>query len=125
MNSYQVQSIFNEWLIFEFKLPNGMNIATEYCLRNPDQLPKDQLKELEQIIKTQFYEMLEIEKVLPGEWVEAYGLYSGRTYRIFDHLLSLSAAKEGKGCFPGRLAKLEGCWILVGADTFFLPQKTS
>jgi hypothetical protein len=115
----QVFPLFNEWLIFEYKLLSGSTPIAEYFLRNPNQLPNNQIKELEQIVKTQKYEMLEIDEVKRGEWIMAYGLLSGKNYKIYDIKGSLTI--QEKGVFYGRIAKVNGKWILVGSDTVVFP----
>jgi len=51
--------------------------------------------------------MFEIEGAR-GQYVTAYGLYSGDTYRVFDK--SLSSNFPGKGSFWNRIAKVNGAW---------------
>jgi len=51
--------------------------------------------------------MFEIEGAR-GQYVTAYGLYSGDTYRVFDK--SLSSNFPGKGSFWNRIAKVNGEW---------------
>lgn len=118
-NFEKIVPLFNEWVIFDFKLPSGMNAVTEYYLKNPDRLAEDLLFELKQIIETQRFEMLEIVEIKRGEWIEAYGIFSGKTYKIYDHLGSLTLPE--KGSFFGRVAKIDDKWLLVGSDTFSLP----
>lgn len=118
-NFKKILPLFNEWLIFDFKLPSGMNAITEYYLKNPDRLSQDLLLELKQIIETQKFEMLEIINIKKGEWIEVYGVFSGNIYKIYDYLGSLSLPE--KGSFFGRVAKIDNKWLLVGSDTFSLP----
>lgn len=90
-NFDKISALFSEWLIFEFKLDSKINIISDYYFKNPDNLSKDLLEELKQIIDTQRFEMLELITLKRGEWLEAYGLYSGKTYKIYDRLGSLTA----------------------------------
>lgn len=117
-NFDKIVALFNEWYIFDFKLASGMNFITEYYLKNPDGLSEELLGELKQIIETQLFEALELIEIKRGEWLKAYGLYSGKTYQINDYLGSLNVA--GQGTFFGRVAKINDCWQLVGSDPVFL-----
>ncbi|KKT84787.1 MAG: hypothetical protein UW84_C0049G0010, partial [Candidatus Collierbacteria bacterium GW2011_GWA2_44_99] len=112
-NFEQISSLFNEWLIFDFKVKESRNWVTEYYLKNPDALPADQLAELEQIIKTQTFQMFEIESKR-GQYVTVYGLYNGDTYKVFDK--ALSSNFPGKGSFWNRTAIVDGRRIFVGGN---------
>lgn len=74
-NFEKILALFNEWLIFDFKLDSGVNVISDYYFKNPDNLSKDLLEELRQIIETQHLEMLELITLKRGEWLKAYGLY--------------------------------------------------
>ena len=117
-NFEQISSLFNEWLIFDFKVKESRNWVTEYYLKNPDALPADQLAELEQIIKTQTFQMFEIESKR-GQYVTVYGLYNGDTYKVFDK--ALSSNFPGKGSFWNRTAMVDGRRIFVGGNPSFFP----
>lgn len=117
-NFEQISSLFNEWLIFDFKVKASRNWVMEYYLKNPDALPADQLAELEQIIKTQTFQMFEVES-RHGQYITVYGLYSGNTYKVFDK--ALSSNFPGKGSFWNRAAMVDGRWIFVGSNPSFFP----
>lgn len=117
-NFDKITALFNEWYIFDFRQKSGMNFITEYFLKNPDNLSQELLGGLKQIIETQRFEALEIVKLKRGEWLKAYGLYSGKVYQIYDHLGSLSAPDQGT--LFGRVAKIDDHWQLVGSDSVFL-----
>ncbi len=114
----QITLLFNEWLIFDFRIDASRNWLTEYYLKNPDLLAENQLAELEQVIKTQTFQMFEVES-RRGQYVTVYGLYSGDTYKVFDK--ALSSNFPGKGSFWNRAAMVDGRWIFVGSDPVFFP----
>ena len=118
-NIESISSLFNEWSVFDFKLQSGTTFLTEYYFKNPNELSKDILDELKQMIETQQFEMLEIESLKRGEWIQAYGLYSGKDYRIYEHSASLEI--PNKGMFWGRVAKINGKYLLVGSNPMFIP----
>lgn len=110
-----VAPLFNEWLIFEFT-QEDLTFVSEYYLKNPDGLTEDILEELKQVIQTEKLELLEVENVnVKQSWIEAYALFSGKIYKIYDESLS-SSIKTGYTIW-GRVAKLNGKYLLCGADS--------
>lgn len=120
INQKEINSLFNEWLIFDYKLPSGISIAADYYFKNPDQFSKELMDELKQIIETQTYEFLELEKVQPGEWVEVYGLFSGRRYKVLEKTFSV-LVEERQGCFFNRIAYVDGNYYFIGSNPTLLP----
>lgn len=118
-NIEAISGLFNEWLIFDFKIPSGKTFIVDYYFKNPDSLPKEQLEELQQIIETQQFEMLEIQSIKRGEWLKVYGLYSGKNYTVYEYSGSLAAPE--KGIFWGRIAKVHDQHILVGSNPMYFP----
>jgi hypothetical protein len=116
-NIEAISGLFNEWLIFDFKMPSGATFIVDYYFRNPDSLPKEQLEELRQIIETQQFEMLELQSIKRGKCLRVYGLYSGKNYTVYEHSGSLAAPE--KGTFWGRIARVHDKHILVGSNPMF------
>lgn len=74
MENYEnIEGLFNEWLIFEFKT-KSQPIAVDYYFRNPDNLSEELMNELKQILETQFFGILEIIDIKRGEWLKAHAL---------------------------------------------------
>jgi len=117
-NFENIEGLFNEWLIFEFKL-NSQTIAAQYYFKNPDSLAEELLDELKQILETQFFDMLEIVDLKRGEWLKAYAFSTGKTYKIYEKRGSLSL--PSRGSFWGRLAKVKNRWYLVGSNPLSFP----
>src|SRR3989344_1492906 len=103
-NFEETNALFNEWIMFEFQIKPGLTPIIKYFLENHASLPIDQQTELEQIVKTQRFCLLEVEKIKRGEWIQAYSLYEGVNYRIYDK--SCSQSIPGKGTIYGRVAKI-------------------
>lgn len=118
-NFQSIQGFFHEWLVFDFKLKSGINIISDYYLKNPDNLSQDILNELKQIIKTQFFDILEIVDVRPGAWLKLYGLSSGKIYKVYDKVGSSN--NISKGSLWTRLGKVNNRWYLVGSNPLCLP----
>jgi hypothetical protein len=93
-NIESISGLFNEWLIFDFKMPSGTTFIVDYYFKNPDSLPKEQLEELQQVIETQQFEMLELYSVKRGEWLKVYGLHSGKNYTVYEHSGSLGCGTK-------------------------------
>ena len=113
-------SLFNEWLTYDFKLPSGASVITEYYLKNQDNLSEELLDELKQIISTQMYDYFEIEKTNPGKWVEVWGLFSGKKYKVTEITFSMQIGKQ-KGSFYNRVAIVNNEYYFVGSNSFILP----
>ena len=118
-NIEAISGLFNEWLIFDFKMPSGTTFIVDYYFKNPESLPKEQLEELQQIIETQQFEMLELQSIKRGEWLKVYGLRSGKNYTVYEHSGSLAA--PDRGIFWGRIAKVHDKYILVGSNPMYFP----
>lgn len=118
-NIESISGLFNEWLIFDFKMPSDTTFIVDYYFKNPDSLPKEQLEELQQVIETQQFEMLELHSVKRGEWLKVYGLHSGKNYTVYEYSGSLAAPE--KGTFWGRIANVHDKHILVGSNSMYFP----
>lgn len=115
----EMSSLFNEWLVFDFKPDSSRNWLTEYCLKNPDALPSDHLSELEQIIRTQVYDLFEIVSLERGVFMNVYGMFSGKEYKVWER--SLSSQVPDKGSFWNRVANVNGKWMFVGSNPSIIP----
>lgn len=115
----EITALFNEWLIFDFELDSSRNWLTEYYLKNPYSLSSDHLHELEQIIRTQIYDLFEIVSLDRGVSINVYGIFSGRNYKVREKSLSSQAPNEGS--FWNRVAEIDGKWIFVGSNPSILP----
>jgi hypothetical protein len=113
------EELFLEWLIFDYKQTGRMTFLTEYVLKNPDKLEKQVISQFEQIVKTHFYSMFEIQEIKKGEWFILEDIFSGKTYQVYEKKGTLII--KGKGAIPGRIAEVNGCWYLVGANPIHFP----
>lgn len=113
------EELFLEWLIFDYKASTGTLFLIEYVLRNPDNLNKDTINQFEQIAKTQFYSQFEILEIKRGQWLKLEDLFTGKIYTVYEKKGSETLSE--KGVIPGRLAKVDGKWYLVGANSIYFP----
>ncbi len=115
-----ISSLFNEWLIFDYRLSSDVTIATWYYLKNPDHMPDALLHELRDIIQTQTYDLFEVENIHPGEWVDVWGLSSGKKYHVLERTFSRELQGR-KGCFFNRVARVHGDYYFIGSNPFLFP----
>lgn len=115
----QWEELFWEWLIFDFKVKNQFTFLEGYILGNPDNFDGDEIIKLKQVEKTQFYSQFEITEIKRGQWILAEDLHSGKIYKIYEK--KGSEALSGPGVIPGRIARYENKWYLVGANSVFFP----
>lgn len=118
-----VSALFNEWLIFDYRNSLGTSIIAEYYLKNPDNLAKEQLNQLEQVIKTERYEVMEILKITKDKGISVRVVRTGETFFVDDLAGSRSATTPS--LFFNRLANVDNKWILVGCDNISFPVKLS
>ena len=104
--------LFNEWLIFDFKPAGETSIAARYYLENPDNLDRDLMAELEQILKTQFYDLLEIEAIKKDSWLKIYSFSKRKRFQVWDK--AASSDETAKGTLIARLGQAGGRWYFVG-----------
>lgn len=116
----QISSLFNEWLVFDYKLTGSTTISSDYYLKDPDKLSPDLMNELKQIVETQTYDLFEVEDVNPGKSMDVWGMFSGKKYRVLEK--SLSSSMQGrKGSFYNRVARVNGSFYFIGSHPFFFP----
>ena len=123
LESEIANALFNEWLIFDHKDKTGITPIAESFLKNPDNLSKKQLDQLEQVIKTQRYEVMEIVKIIRGKGLFARLVRTGERFFVDDLAGSHSASVPS--LFFNRLASIEGKWVLVGCDNVSFSRRLS
>lgn len=113
------EELFLEWLIHDYKPSNGISFLMQYVLKNPDNLDEGMLNQFEQIVQTQFYSQFEILEIKRGQWIRVEDLFTGKAYKVYEKKGSESLS--GKGIIPGRLAKVDNKWYLIGANSVYFP----
>jgi len=123
LENSMVSALFNEWLIFDYRNKLGTSIIAEYYLKNPDSLTKDQLKQLEQVVKTERYEVMEVISITRDKGLSIRIVRTGEILFVDDLAGSRSATVPS--LFFNRLAKTDGKWIFVGCDNVSFPTRLS
>lgn len=113
------EELFLEWLIFDYKQKTGTSFLIEYILRNPDQLDDKTIDQFNQIAKTHIYSMFEIQEIKKGEWFILEDLHTGKAYKVYEKKGTLTM--QNVGAIPGRIAEVDNCWYLVGANSVYFP----
>lgn len=119
-DSEMISSLFNEWLVFDYKTPTGTTVITEYFLKNPDALPESLMGELRQIVQTSAYDLFEVERAEPGASVTVMGIFTGKRYIVSERSLSLQIGNR-KGSFYNRVARVGDVYYFVGSNPAFYP----
>lgn len=115
----EIQGLFGEWLIFEFRNTQGVTFLAEYTLKNPDKLPQPVINQFEQIIKTHFYSEFQMVSVHPPEYIEIEDIVTGKIYKVYDKKGSQNS--QNKGLIRTRIAEVNNRWYLIGANPIFIP----
>lgn len=97
----------------------GISFSAEYVLKNPDKLEGKELDRFKQIVETHFYSQFEILAIKRSQWIRVEDLFSGNSYIIYEKKGSETLPK--RGVIPGRVAKVDGRWYLVGANSVYFP----
>lgn len=113
------EELFLEWLAFDYKQKGSSTFLVEYILRNPDNLDAKRINQFEQISRSQFYSMFEIQEINKGEWFILEDLHAGKIYKVLEN--TGTTILKDKGSIPGRIAKVDGNWYLVGANSVYFP----
>lgn len=118
-----IGALFNEWVIFDFRSKFGTSLIVQYYLKNPDGLTVVQLQQLEQVIKTERYELMEILETKAGEGFSVYLIRTGEVLFIDD--LAGSNSVSIPSLFFNRIAKVDNKFVLVGCDNVTFRKRLS
>lgn len=113
------EDLFLEWLIFDYQQKNGTSFFIEYTLKNPDQLSKDKIAKFKQVAETQFYSFFEIQDIKKGQWFILENLHDGKIYKVYEK--KGTSIIKGPANLPGRIAKINNRWYLIGANSVYFP----
>ncbi len=115
-----LEPYFNEWLIFDFKLKNGMTLLEDYYDRNPHKLPMYQLQVCKNL-QNNIYGMFEVKQVDVGEGMELLLLSTGEKYYVNEYLGTFDLKKGN--VFFNRISKVGDYYEMVGANSFMFDIK--
>jgi tetratricopeptide (TPR) repeat protein len=116
----EYEHYFMEWLLFDFILKNGKSLVADYYDRNPRNKPFYEMQVYREL-QANVYGMIEVQKVYPGEALDVLMLHTGKKYHVHEVSGSYQL-KQGNLSFV-RVAKVNGQYEFVGADTIMLPMQ--
>ena len=104
--------MFNEWLVFDFKLDNDKTLLQDFYECNPENLTSKALKIYKDLQKNT-YSFFEIIKINIGKGLELLDLYAGKKYYVREKSLTYQV-KKGL-LFFGRIGRVGRHFELVGS----------
>ena len=113
------EGIFNEWVLFDFKLENGNNLIQEYREVTKQHTDQTLLSLYDDLIKTQNFGFFEVISVRIDEGLTMRDLKTDTIYEVKEK--SATHNLRPGNIFFNRVAKVGDHWELVGADNNVLP----
>ncbi|EKE00479.1 MAG: hypothetical protein ACD_22C00009G0007 [uncultured bacterium] len=124
MENPQVEGLFNEWLMFDYKQKSGRTFLYDYYQTFKSVLDREIVQEIKSVIDTNTYQPFCIESCVAGDHTRAYGMKSGKTYDIYDKAFSTELSKlpmSNNETFFCRIAKVNDRWEIFGSNPVFIP----
>lgn len=111
-------SLFMEWITFDYVLQNGKKLIDNFISENPLKLSVQELKVYEDL-KMNKYGMFEILKVKIDEYIDLESLQSGKIYRVKEKMGTHDA--QVKTILFCRVGKVDDHRELIGSDPVSYP----
>ncbi len=118
INDDREESLFLEWLTFDYKMQNDRKLMENFIIENPYHLSKQELQVYEDMQMNK-YGLYEIKKIKIDEWLELESLSSGKIYKIVEKIGTHEAKTEQ--IFICRVGKIDGHFEMIGSDPIVLP----
>ena len=118
-NDTELWQYYTEWMIFDFVQKSGRSFLIEYILLNPDNLESKVINQFKQIAETYNYSNYQILSIKRGGWIKLENIFTGEIYKVYDKLGSENIPDEGT--MFARVARVDGKWYLVGANSPICP----
>ena len=112
------EGIFNEWLVFDFRLNDKKTLLEDFCQRNPCKLSDIELQAYYDLQENE-YGLFEVLKVEPGKGLKVKSLKSGKEYEVQEFIGTQQA--EVEGLLIARVGKVGDHLEFVGGDCYKLP----
>jgi hypothetical protein len=110
-----IEPHFNEWLVFDFKLKNGMTLLEDYYQNNPHKLKLYQLQ-MYKNLQNNVYGLLEVKKIDIGEGMDLLHLSTGKKYYVKERLATFGLEKGD--VFFNRITLIDNNYELIGNNPF-------
>lgn len=115
-----VMGLFNEWLVYDFKMTNDRTLLEDFCHNNPLDLPKDELEGYRDLMENT-YGMYEILQVTWHEGMTFRDLQTEKEYWVKEKM-GTEQARKGQIIFA-RVGKVAEHWEMIGSNGPVLPIK--
>lgn len=112
-------AVMNEWLVFDFRLNNGLTVLEDYCHRRESEFSGREKKTYLDLCSTNRYGAFEVLKVYRDKGLDIRDLRTGQDFFVQEKALTQNIRKGN--IFLNRVARTEEYWELVGADPAVLP----
>ena len=121
ISDFKLNQLFSEWFVFDFKLKTGKSPLETYVHRNPDQLNKEELRDMRAAGKTEFTSTFHVGSVDHEKYeIELIDMETGKKYLVYD--LAGSRQLEGDdGLLAVRIYRIQGKWYMASDPIYFLP----
>lgn len=108
-----------EWLIFDFKLKNGLSLLENYLKNNFNEISIQEAEECKKILDTQKFGFFEVLNVWRGKEMQLKDKVSGKIYLIKDKA-GAGKLEKGDDIFT-RVGLIGKNWELISTQGFIPP----
>jgi len=112
------EEIFNDWLVYDFRLKNKKTLLEDFCQRNPCRLSDIELQAYYNLQQNE-YGLFEILKDKSGKGLKVKNLKTGKKYEVKEFMGTFQA--EVGELLIARVGKVGDHLEFVGADCYKLP----
>ena len=117
----KIESLFNEWFIYDFHLKTDKTALETYLHRNPDNLDARELDLMKQALDSNFTGYFWIEKVDPESQLLVLRQFdTGKIYEVHDMTASQSVTSNA-GIVAIRMIQIDGDWFFASDPIYFMP----
>ncbi len=114
LDNEEVNGLFNEWLVFDFVLPNGKSLLENYLKNNFDNISSEDVKICTDLLHND-YGIYKIEKIWKDRGLRVKKINSGKVYDVKEKSLTRQA-QVGNLVFI-RVAKVGDNFEIVSANS--------
>ena len=109
----QVEGMFTEWFVFDYKMINGRSVMENYLKENFDDLSKEEVLVYKDLLDSE-YGFFVVKDVKKGKGLTLESVNNGKIYKVKEK--NGSKIIEKKEMITTRVGKVGNHWELVGSD---------
>jgi len=110
--------LFNEWFLYNFKLANGKTVLADFVAENPLNISVDDMALYKDLLKTNVYSLYEVVSVDVEKGLMLKNLRTKKNVYVQERSLTYQVKPGGMSFL--RVAKIDGHYEIVGADSFLI-----